>query len=65
MPQVLGGIQINRYKGGDLFLPLMFQTTTKDGQTDDLYKSAFGEAPELKCMMNSQKVADEILLARL
>ena len=34
-------------------------------EKNDLYKSTFGEPPELKCMMNSQKIADEILMARL
>jgi len=45
---VLGGIMINRGKGGDRFLPLMFQTREQaPGTTRDIYKLAFGSKPDL------------------
>jgi len=53
---VLGGIMINRGKGGDRFMPLMLQTRNPEGfdndddeaggTTIDLYKKAFGNPPE-------------------
>ena len=45
---VLGGIMINRGKGGDRFLPLMFQTREQaPGTTRDIYAEAFGSKPDL------------------
>merc|ERR1719235_2877849 len=45
---LLGGVQINRFKGGDMFQPLMFQTITRNGKTTDLYEDTFGHArPEI------------------
>lgn len=49
---VLGGIMINRGKGGDRFMPLMFQSRNPEGigmsgygTTLDLYEKAFGKPP--------------------
>jgi len=43
---VLGGIQVNRDNGGDVFMPLMMQSRTKEGKVTDLYQEAFGAPPE-------------------
>jgi len=57
---VLGGIMINRAKGGDRFMPLLFQTRTKQlGSTQDLYPEAFGEArPSLTAALMSRERSD-------
>lgn len=46
---VLGGIQVNRASGGDVFMPMMLQTRGKEeGTTVDLYEETFGAPPETK-----------------
>ena len=59
------GIQINRFDGGDMFQPLMFQTTTQAGKTTDLYAKAFGDLPELARAMGSSAAANSLLRASL
>lgn len=63
---VLGGIQINRAKGlGDAFMPLMFQTTTKEGVVTNLYEEAFGSYPEISTVLGSRSLASSTLYASL
>ena len=45
---ILGGIMINRGKGGDRFMPLLFQTKKQEaGTVVDLYEQTFGPPPDL------------------
>mmetsp|Transcript_51902 Transcript_51902/g.113014 ORF Transcript_51902/g.113014 Transcript_51902/m.113014 type:complete len:443 (-) Transcript_51902:207-1535(-) len=51
---VLGGIMINRAKGGDRFMPLMFQTREEEaGSTKDIFEEAFGPLPNLETALGS------------
>jgi len=55
---VLGGIQINRAKGGDRFMPLMFQTRKKPaGSTVDLFEQTFGPKPDLRVVLGEKNTA--------
>lgn len=58
---VLGGIMINRGKGGDRFQPLLFQTRTQEaGSTVDLYEQTFGQLPDLTpALGEGQALVDE------
>ena len=54
---VLGGIQINRDKGGDRFMPLMFQTRKKPaGSTVDLFEETFGPKPDLSVVLGEKNI---------
>jgi len=56
---VLGGIMVNRAKGGDRFMPLMFQTRTdRPNSAKDLYTEAFGPLPDLEMALGSREAAD-------
>lgn len=57
---VVGGVQINRKSGGDLFKPLMFQTIRKDGSSVDLYNSAFGPLPNIGPVIGSAQTAKAV-----
>lgn len=58
---ILGGIQINRAKGGDRFMPLMFQTRTQaKGSTVDLYEETFGAPPDLSAALGGSVSKDDI-----
>jgi len=59
------GIQINRFEGGDAFQPLMFQTTTKEGKTTNLYPSTFGDVPDLTGVLGSRPLSDRVVAATL
>jgi len=52
---VIGGIIINRRKGGDFFQPLCFETRKKDAAPIDLFVEAFGERPDLLSVLGSEK----------
>jgi len=46
---VLGGIMVNRGRGGDRFMPLMFQSRQQAAGTSvDLYQQTFGPTPDLR-----------------
>jgi len=51
---VVGGIIINRRKGGDFFQPLSFETRRKDEAPIDLFTEAFGERPNLIPVLGSE-----------
>lgn len=45
---VLGGIMVNRGRGGDRFMPLMFQSRRQEaGTTEDLFEKTFGPKVDL------------------
>jgi len=52
---VMGGIIINRRKGGDCFQPLSFETRKKDEAPIDLFGEAFGERPDLVPVLGSEE----------
>lgn len=60
---VVGGVLINRAKGGDFFMPLGFQTRTKGGPVEDLYEEAFGSFPrsELGVILGSDDLAERVV----
>lgn len=51
---VVGGIMINRRKGGDFFQPLSFETNRKGESPTDLFEEAFGSRPELLPVIGSE-----------
>eukprot|EP00579_Thalassiosira_antarctica_P010754 CAMPEP_0201918006 /NCGR_PEP_ID=MMETSP0903-20130614/7254_1 /ASSEMBLY_ACC=CAM_ASM_000552 /TAXON_ID=420261 /ORGANISM="Thalassiosira antarctica, Strain CCMP982" /LENGTH=399 /DNA_ID=CAMNT_0048454191 /DNA_START=37 /DNA_END=1236 /DNA_ORIENTATION=+ len=51
---VVGGIMINRRKGGDFFQPLTFETTRKGEAPTDLFEEAFGDRPNLLPIIGSE-----------
>jgi len=52
---LLGGIIINRRKGGDFFQPLSFETRRKDEAPVDLFREAFGDRPNLASVLGSEE----------
>lgn len=50
---VVGGVMINRRKGGDFFQPLSFETSKKGDAPVDLFEEAFGERPNLLPVIGS------------
>jgi len=50
---VVGGIMINRRKGGDFFQPLSFETRRKGEAPIDLFEEAFGDRPNLLPVLGS------------
>ena len=59
---VLGGIMINRRKGGDFFQPLSFESRSKDSNPVDLYSEAFGERPNLLPVLGSESALERASL---
>jgi hypothetical protein len=57
---VVGGIMINRNKGGDFFQPLMFQAKSRDGAVTDLYQQAFGDRPDLAQILGADAKAKQV-----
>lgn len=51
---VVGGIMINRRKGGDFFQPLSFETSQKGQAPIDLFEEAFGDRPNLLPVIGSK-----------
>ena len=52
---VVGGVMINRHKGGDFFQPLSFEALRPRGETSvDLYEQAFGKRPDLTTVLGSR-----------
>lgn len=51
---VVGGIIINRRKGGDFFQPLSFESRRKGELPVDLYEETFGERPDLLPVLGSE-----------
>eukprot|EP00986_Skeletonema_menzelii_P015307 scaffold11486_cov134-Skeletonema_menzelii.AAC.5 len=51
---VLGGIMINRRKGGDFFQPLSFEVSKKGDKPVDLFEEAFGSRPDLLPVLGSR-----------
>jgi hypothetical protein len=60
---VLGGLMINRNKGGDFFQPLMFQSKNKDGVVTNLYSNAFGPVPDLGPILGTKAKVRQVLSA--
>lgn len=55
---LVGGVMINRHKGGDFFQPLSFESRTKDEngvKRTDLYESAFGKRADLSSVLGSEE----------
>mmetsp|Transcript_12265 Transcript_12265/g.22089 ORF Transcript_12265/g.22089 Transcript_12265/m.22089 type:complete len:400 (+) Transcript_12265:184-1383(+) len=50
---VVGGVMINRRKGGDFFQPLSFETSRKGETPVDLFEEAFGARPNLLPVIGS------------
>lgn len=50
---VVGGVMINRRKGGDFFQPLSFETQRKGETPIDLFQEAFGDRPNLLPVIGS------------
>ena len=53
---VVGGIMINRRKGGDFFQPLSFESRRKGELPEDLFEETFGQRPDLVSILGSQEV---------
>lgn len=54
---VVGGVMINRRKGGDFFQPLSFETQKKGESPVDLYEETFGKRPDMVCILGSEEAA--------
>jgi hypothetical protein len=52
---VVGGIMINRRKGGDFFQPLSFESRKKGELPVDLYEETFGKGPDLEPILGSEE----------
>jgi hypothetical protein len=52
---VVGGIMINRRKGGDFFQPLSFETRKAGENPVDLFEQAFGPRPDLYPILGSEE----------
>lgn len=50
---VVGGVIINRNKGGDFFQPLSFESRRKGEAPVDLFEETFGERPDLLSVLGS------------
>lgn len=50
---VVGGVMINRRKGGDFFQPLSFETSRKGEEPVDLFEETFGARPNLLPVIGS------------
>lgn len=59
---VVGGIMINRRKGGDFFQPLTLETQRKGEDPVDLYEEAFGERPNLLSVIGSESAMNRASL---
>ena len=60
---VVGGIMVNRRKGGDFFQPLSFESLTREQSApEDLFEEAFGKKPDLLKIMGSQEAKERALL---
>ena len=63
---ILGGIQINRAKGGDRFMPLIFQTRKKEeGTTVDLFPETFGRTPDLSEVIGGPERLNSVLVRQI
>jgi hypothetical protein len=51
---VVGGVIINRRKGGDFFQPLSFESRRKGELPVDLFEETFGERPDLVHVLGSE-----------
>lgn len=54
---LVGGIIINRYKGGDFFQPLCFESRSRDAPPVDLFEQAFGKKPDLTPILGAEAAA--------
>ena len=60
---VVGGIMVNRRKGGDFFQPLSFESLKREqSEPEDLFEEAFGKKPDLVKVMGSQEAVERALL---
>lgn len=59
---VLGGIMINRRKGGDFFQPLSFESRRKGEAPVDLFIEAFGSRPDLLPIIGSEAAMERASL---
>jgi len=68
---VLGGVIINRRKGGDFFQPLSFETRHRCAKSDgitvdapiDLFEEAFGPRPDILPVMGSEAALERASIA--
>ena len=61
---VVGGIMINRRKGGDFFQPLSFETC-KNGQAPvDLFEETFGPRPDVRPILGSEDAAKRLFATK-
>ena len=62
---IVGGIMINRRKGGDFFQPLSFEARRPNGKpTIDLYEQTFGKPPELTSVLGSKAAVKSLYMKR-
>lgn len=59
---VVGGIMINRRKGGDFFQPLSFETRKRGERLLDLFEEAFGNRPNLEPIIGTKAAMDRASL---
>jgi len=59
---VVGGVMINRRKGGDFFQPLSFETNKKGEPAEDLFEETFGKYPDLLPIMGSKSAMNRASL---
>lgn len=59
---VLGGVMINRRRGGDFFQPLSLSTQRKGEDPVDLFADAFGAYPDLLPVMGSKAAMERASL---
>ncbi|KAL7541167.1 hypothetical protein ACHAXR_010689 [Thalassiosira sp. AJA248-18] len=59
---VVGGIMINRRKGGDFFQPLSFETSRKGEEPVDRFTEAFGDRPNLLPIIGSKSAMNRASL---
>ena len=59
---VVGGIMINRRKGGDFFQPLSFESRRKGENPEDLFEESFGRLPDLLPVIGSSEAMNRASL---
>ena len=57
---VVGGIMINRRKGGDFFQPLSFETCKNGEPPVDLFEETFGPHPDLNVILGSDDAVSRL-----
>ena len=57
---VVGGVMINRRKGGDFFQPLSFETCKNGEPPVDLFEETFGPRPDLTVILGSEEAVSRL-----